>query len=331
MDNFNDVSQFIHGKICMVTGGGGSIGSELVRQLAAAGAGKIIIVDIYENGAYEIACEVGDVAVVEIASVRDFEKMNYLMSVYCPNIIFHAAAHKHVPLMENNPDEAIKNNINPVDIMIDLSVKYGTENFMFISTDKAVEPVSVMGISKRLGEMLVYEKSLSAEHTKFTTVRFGNVLNSNGSVLPLFRAQLKKGVITVTDKEAARYFITVKQAAEFALLSLTIAEGGEIFVPDMGEEVKIIDLAEQVIREEGKEPYKDVEIKITGLRKGDKLHEKLLYDFEKPEKTKYDKIYRVKGSSADGFMAAIGKLYSIMDNIGDRNAIHEAMLEIIKR
>ncbi len=331
MDNFNDVSQYVRGKICMVTGGGGSIGGELVRQLAAAGAGKIIIVDIYENGAYEVACEVGDAAVVEIASVRDFEKMDYLMSVYCPNIVFHAAAHKHVPFMENSPDEAIKNNINPVDIMIDLSAKYGAENFMFISTDKAVEPISVMGISKRLGEMLVYEKSRSAEHTKFTTVRFGNVLNSSGSVLPLFRAQLKKGVITVTDKEAARYFITVRRAAEFALSALTIAEGGEIFIPDMGKEIKIIDLAEQVIREAGKEPYKDVEIKITGLRKGDKLREKLLYDFEKPEKTKYDNIYRVNGSSADEFMAAIGKLYSIMDNIGDRNAIREAMLEIINR
>lgn len=332
MDWFDDVRSFVSGKICVVTGGGGTIGSALARALAETDVAKIILVDTYEHGVYEVAQDLGDKAVIEIASVRDFSKMEYLMGLYCPNIIFHAAAYKHVPLMENNPEEAVKNNITAVEILIDLAVKYGTDNFIFISTDKAVEPISVMGATKRFSEMIVYEKSLSNPHTKFTTVRFGNVLDSNGSVLPLFRSQVKKGVLTLTDKEVTRYFMTVDEAVRLVLCSLVMARGGEVFIPDMGDEVKISDLAEQVIRGEGKEPYKDVEIKITGLRPGDKLHEKLFYDFEKPAATKYDKIFRVDGSSAEGLMAAIGRLYSVSDNVdADRTAIREEIFRILNQ
>lgn len=325
--NFNDILPFVSGKVCMVTGGGGSIGSELVRQLAKLEPTKIVIVDIYENGAYDISREAGDIAAVEIASVRDYDKMNYLMSQYCPNIIFHAAAHKHVPFMEHNPEEAVKNNITGTEIMADLAEKYGVDNFVLISTDKAVEPISVMGASKRCCEMLVYEKSKSAEHTRFTTVRFGNVIGSNGSVIPLFKKQLKSGVLTVTDGEVTRYFMTIKDAAELALKSLTISEGGEIFVPDMGESVKILDIAEKVILDAGKEPYKDVKIEFTGLRQGDKLHEKLFYDFEQCRKTKYDNILRTDGSSVKGLMAKLGKLYSMAADV-DREGIKKHILKI---
>ncbi len=326
--NFRDVIPFIKGKICMVTGGGGSIGSELVRCLAEIGAEKIVVVDIYENGAYEIACEVGEACVVEIASVRDYDKMNFLMQQYCPNVIFHAAAHKHVPFMENNPEEAVKNNIIGTEIMADLADRYGVDNFIFISTDKAVEPVSIMGASKRIGEMIMCDKSMNAEHTKYTSVRFGNVLNSNGSVIPLFRKQIKSGVVTVTDKEVTRYFMTALQAVELVLKSLTIAEGGEIFVLEMGDDRKILDVAEELIREEGKEPYKDVEIKFTGLRQGDKLHEKLMYNFEKPEKTKYNNILRVNGSSVDKLMSSVGALYSLASE-NDRTGIRKRIFQIV--
>ena len=327
--NFNDVIPFVKDKICMVTGGGGSIGSELVRRLAELDAKKIIIVDIYENGAYDVACEVGDKAVVEIASVRDYDKMNFIMAQYCPNVVFHAAAHKHVPFMENNPEEAVKNNIMGTEIIAGLADRYGVDNFIFISTDKAVEPVSIMGASKCIGEMLVYEKSLEAEHTKFTSVRFGNVLNSNGSVIPLFRRQTQTGKLTVTDKEVTRYFMSIEQAVELVLKSLVIAEGGEIFVFDMGDEVKILEVAERIIREDGKEPYKDVEIEFTGLRQGDKLHEKLFYDFEIAEETKYENILRVNGSCTDGLMAKIGELYTMAGDT-DRKGIRKKIFEIVE-
>lgn len=320
---------FVKDKICMVTGGGGSIGSELVRYLAKLDAKKIVIADIYENGAYEVACEIGDKVVVEIASVRDYDKMNFIMEQYRPNVIFHAAAHKHVPFMENNPEEAVKNNILGTEIMTELAGKYEVSNFVFISTDKAVEPVSVMGASKRIGEMIVHKRAGEAEHTKFTTVRFGNVINSNGSVIPLFYRQVQAGRVMVTDKEVARYFMTIEQAVELVLKSLTISTGGEVFVFEMGDEVKILDVAERVIRESGKEPYKDVEIEFTGLRHGDKLHERLLYDFEKPQKTQYDRILRVNGSSREGLFEAIGELYTLSSHMS-REKIRKQIFEIVK-
>lgn len=321
------VFPFIRGKVCVVTGGGGSIGSELVRQLARLGTEKIIIADIYENGAYDLKCEVGDAVEVEIASVRDYEKMDYIVSQYRPDIIFHAAAHKHVPFMERNPEEAVKNNIRGTEIMTELAEKYGADNFVLISTDKAVEPISVMGASKRIGEMLVYERAMKSQHTKFTAVRFGNVIGSNGSVIPLFKKQTARGLVTVTDKDVTRYFMTIPQAAELVLSSLAIAKGGEVFVLDMGESVKILDIAEQVIRDAGKEPYKDVKIEFTGLRQGDKLHEKLFYDFEKYEKTQYDTILRTEGSSIEGLSEEIEKLYKMAAE-ADREGIRKKIFEI---
>lgn len=317
---------FFRGKVCMVTGGGGSIGSEIARQLSRLGAEKIVIADIYENGAYDVKNEIGSAAVVEIASVRDYDKMNYIMSEYLPDIIIHAAAHKHVPFMESNSEEAVKNNIKGTEIMAGLAEKYRADNFLLISTDKAVEPISVMGASKRICEMLVYEKSLYSPHTKFTAVRFGNVLNSNGSVIPLFKKQLESGVITVTDKDVTRYFMTTAEAAELALGSLTIAEGGEIFVLDMGADVKILDIAEKIIRGAGKIPYEEVKIEFTGLRKGDKLHEKLFYDFEKCEKTRYDKILRVEGSGTDNLIVSVGMLYEMAAK-NDRGGIRELIFK----
>lgn len=321
------VFPFIRGKVCMVTGGGGSIGSELVRQLARIGAEKIVIIDIYENGAYDVKCEVGDAVTVEIASVRDYDKMDYIMSQYKPDVIFHAAAHKHVPFMERNPEEAVKNNIRGSEIMAELAEKYGADNFVLISTDKAVEPISVMGASKRICEMIVYEMSQRAKHTKFTTVRFGNVIGSNGSVIPLFKKQIERGTVTVTDKEVTRYFMTISQAVELVLNSLAISNGGELFVLDMGDSVKILDVAEKLIRDIGKEPYKDIKIEFTGLRQGDKLHEKLFYDFEKPQKTQCDKILHVNGSAIAGLSAEIEKLYRMAAE-NDRGGVTELMMKI---
>lgn len=307
--DLRNVQPYIEGKVCMVTGGGGSIGSEIVRSLSKLNAKKIIIADIYENGAYSVMCEVGDKVAVEIASVRDYDKMDCIMNKYRPNIVFHAAAHKHVPFMENNPEEAVKNNIKGTEIIADLSEKYNVDNFVLISTDKAVEPISIMGASKRCCEMYVYEKSLKSKHTKFWAVRFGNVLNSNGSVIPLFKKQIESGVVTVTDKDVTRYFMTIPQAVELVLRSMEFAVGGEIFVLDMGEAVRILDIAEKVIKDSGKVPYKDVKIKFTGLRKGDKLHEKLFFDFEQPHRTRCEKIMRISGSSIDNFSEKLDRLY----------------------
>lgn len=321
------MNEIIAGKTCLVTGGGGSIGSELVRHLAALGAGTIVLADINENGAYDVKCEVGDAVKVEIASVRDCDRMNRIFNEYRPSLVFHAAAHKHVPFMEQNPEEAVKNNIRGTEITAALAEQYGASHFVLISTDKAVEPISIMGASKRICEMLIFEKSLTAKNTKFFTVRFGNVVNSNGSVIPLFKKQLKRGVITVTDPEATRYFMSIPEAVGLVINALSIAEGGEVFVADMGESKNILEIAEQVIRESGKEPYKDVKIEFTGLRQGDKLSERLFYDFERAEKTKIDKLFRVNGSSVEGLPDIITELYSLAKQ-GDREGIRKRIFNI---
>lgn len=321
------MNEIIAGKTCLVTGGGGSIGSELVRHLNALGAGTIVIADINENGAYDVKCGIGDAVRVEIASVRDYDRMKRIFNEYRPALVFHAAAHKHVPFMEANPEEAVKNNIRGTEITAELAEKYGASHFVLVSTDKAVEPISVMGASKRICEMLVYEKSLTAENTRFFTVRFGNVINSNGSVIPLFKRQLKSGVITVTDPEAERYFMSIPEAVSLVINALTIAQGGEVFVADMGESKSILKIAERVIRESGKEPYRDVRIEFTGLRQGDKLSERLFYDFEQAEKTDIDKLFRVSGSSAEGLAEIIAELYSLAEQ-GDREGIRKRIFSI---
>lgn len=326
----DNAREIIRGAVCLVTGGGGSIGSELVCQLAELGAGKIVIADIYENGAYDVKCRYGDIVCVEIASVRDYDRMERIFNEHRPSLVFHAAAHKHVPFMEDNPEEAVKNNIRGTEITAELAEKYGADKFVLISTDKAVEPISVMGASKRICEMLVYEKSLSAVNTKFFAVRFGNVINSNGSVIPLFKKQLERGVITVTDPNVTRYFMTIPAAAEMVLNSLAAAEGGEVFVLDMGESVRIAEVAERVIRDAGKEPYTDVKIEFTGLRKGDKLAEKLFCDFEKPRNTSVNKLLRVSGSSIDGLLSEVRTLYKMAET-ADRDGIRKKIFEITEK
>lgn len=295
----DDIKQIIKDKICMITGGGGSIGSELTRQIAAYCPKQIIIVDIYENNAYDIQQELmmdyGNKLdlVTLIASVRDKEKMKIIFEKYKPQLVFHAAAHKHVPLMETSPEEAVKNNVIGTYNVASLSEFYGVEKFMMISTDKAVNPTNIMGATKRCCEMIVqYMAQFSTSKTAFITTRFGNVLGSNGSVIPLFKRQIESGrPVTVTHPEVIRYFMTIPEAVSLVLQAAAMAKGGEIFVLDMGSPVKITTLAENLIRMYGKVPYKDVEIKFTGLRPGEKLFEELLMSEEGLKATENKKIF----------------------------------------
>ncbi|MBQ5338036.1 MAG: polysaccharide biosynthesis protein [Oscillospiraceae bacterium] len=294
-----DIKRFISGKVCMVTGGGGSIGSELVRQIAKYSPKQIIIVDIYENNAYEIqqelVMEYGDKLnlVTLIASVRDYFRMNQIYEKYHPQVVFHAAAHKHVPLMEVSPMEAIKNNIVGTFNVATLAQFHDVEKFVMISTDKAVNPTNVMGASKRCCEMIV--QYLAQQHegkTEFVTTRFGNVLGSNGSVIPLFKKQIEQGKpVTVTHPDVIRYFMTIPEAVSLVMEAASIAHGGEIFVLDMGKPVRIVTLAENLIRMYGKVPYKDVQIKFVGLRPGEKIKEELLMNEEGLQKTANKLIY----------------------------------------
>ena len=292
----DDIANFVKDEICLVTGGGGSIGSELCRQIAMYEPKKLVIVDIYENNAYDIQQELirngfKDLS-VEISSVRDFNKMDKLFKKHSPTIVFHAAAHKHVPLMEDNPEEAVKNNcIGTLNIGM-LSERYNVKKMVLISTDKAVNPTNVMGASKRCCEMIVQYMAQQATKTKFTAVRFGNVLGSNGSVIPLFRKQIESGgPVTVTHPDIIRYFMTIPEAVSLVLEAGTMAKGGDIFVLDMGSPVKITTLAENLIRIYGYEPYTEMPIKFTGLRPGEKLFEELLMSEEGLKSTASQKIF----------------------------------------
>lgn len=294
----NDIREFIEGKVCMVTGGGGSIGSELVRQISEYNPSQVIIVDIYENNAYEIQTELNMRygkklnLVTLIASVRDYQRMSQIFDRYRPDIVFHAAAHKHVPLMEYAPMEAIKNNVIGTFNVATLADFFHVKQFVMISTDKAVNPTNVMGASKRCCEMIVQYMAQSKTNTNFVTTRFGNVLGSNGSVIPLFKRQIESGQpVTVTHPDIIRYFMTIPEAVSLVLQAGAMANGGEIFVLDMGEPVKITTLAENLIRMYGKVPYKDVEIHFTGLRPGEKLFEELLMDEEGLTNTSNKKIF----------------------------------------
>ena len=292
------IRKFVTGKVCMVTGGGGSIGSELVRQIAKYEPKQIVIVDIYENNAYdiqqELVLEYGSKLnlVTLISSVRDYDKMDAIFKKYRPQIVFHAAAHKHVPLMETVPEEAVKNNIFGTFNVATLAEFYKVDKFVMISTDKAVNPTNVMGATKRACEMIIQYKAQTSTHTEFVTTRFGNVLGSNGSVIPLFRRQIESGSpVTVTHPDIIRYFMTIPEAVSLVLEAGAMAKGGEIFVLDMGAPVKITTLAENLIRMYGKVPYKDVPIVFTGLRPGEKLFEELLMDEEGLKSTANNRIY----------------------------------------
>lgn len=293
-----EIKALIKDKVCLVTGGGGSIGSELVRQIAKYNPKQVIIVDIYENNAYdiqqELILEYGDSLnlVTLIASVRDYDKMDKIFKQYRPNLVFHAAAHKHVPLMETVPEEAVKNNIFGTFNVATLAEFYHADKFVLISTDKAVNPTNVMGATKRCCEMIIQYKAQYSTTTEFVATRFGNVLGSNGSVIPLFKRQIENNKpVTVTHPDIIRYFMTIPEAVSLVLEAGAMAKGGEIFVLDMGEPVKILTLAENLIRMYGKVPYKDVEIKFTGLRPGEKLYEELLMDEEGLKSTANKKIF----------------------------------------
>lgn len=293
------LSSFIKGKVCMVTGGGGSIGSELCRQIMKYEPKKLIIVDIYENNAYDIQQELvmngmadSSNLLVLIASVRDKKKMEKIFAKYTPQLVFHAAAHKHVPLMETSPEEAVKNNVFGTYNIAALSDKYGAEKFVLVSTDKAVNPTNVMGATKRCCEMIVQNFSHKSTNTEYVAVRFGNVLGSNGSVIPLFKKQIESGKpITITHPDIIRYFMTIPEAVSLILTAGSMAQGGEIFVLDMGKPVKILTLAENLIKIYGKKPYEDVKIIFTGLRPGEKLYEELLMSEEGLQKTDNQKIF----------------------------------------
>ncbi len=294
--NLDEISGYLKDKVVMVTGGGGSIGSEICRQIAQFSPKKLLVIDIYENNAYDIQNELRhnypdlDVNVL-IGSIRDRHRMEELFRSYKPNAVFHAAAHKHVPLMEDSPKEAIKNNVFGTLNVAELAHTYGVEKFVLISTDKAVNPTNVMGATKRITEMIVQALNKTSK-TEFVAVRFGNVLGSNGSVIPLFKKQIAKGgPVTVTDPEITRYFMTIPEAVQLVIQAGAMAKGGEIFVLDMGEPVKILNLAENLIRLSGFEPYEDIDIKFTGLRPGEKLYEELLMDEEGLTETNHNKIF----------------------------------------
>ena len=291
--NTKEVFDFIQDKIVFVTGGGGSIGSELINQIAKYNPKKIVNIEINENASYLMELELKrkypylDYK-TEIASVRDLDKLDMLFNKYKPEILFHAAAHKHVPLMENNPEEAIKNNIFGTKNVAECCLKYKLESVVLISTDKAVNPTNVMGATKRVCEMIFQKYSEKDSNTKFMAVRFGNVLGSNGSVIPIFSKLIEEGKnLTLTHKDIIRYFMTIPEAAQLVIEAATIGKGGEILILDMGEPVKIYDLAKNMIKLSGS----NVGIDIVGLRPGEKLFEELLYDVNSSEKTSNNKIF----------------------------------------
>lgn len=314
--NLDEVMGYIEEQVVLVTGGGGSIGSELCRQIATHNPKQLIILDIYENNAYEIEQELKRKLpnlnlLTLIASIRDSGKMDDVFKTYRPDIVFHAAAHKHVPLMETSPNEAVKNNILGTYKVVKCADKYGVKKFVQISTDKAVNPTNIMGATKRVCEMIIQAFSRKSK-TQFVAVRFGNVLGSNGSVIPLFKKQIAEGgPVTVTHKDIIRYFMTIPEAVSLVLQAGAYAQGGEIFVLDMGEQVRIYDLAVNLIKLSGYEPDKDIEIKVTGLRPGEKLYEERLMAEEGLEKTANDRISIGKPIEMDDekLFATLEKLY----------------------
>ena len=334
--NLNEISRYITDKVVLVTGGGGSIGSELCRQIAANNPKMLIIVDIYENNAYEIEQELirlykGNINLKTIiASIRDVKRMDRIFEQYNPNVVFHAAAHKHVPLMEVSPGEAIKNNVFGTKNIAELSHKYGVSRFVLISTDKAVNPTNIMGATKRAAEMIIQTMN-ECSKTEFVAVRFGNVLGSNGSVIPLFKKQIEEGgPITVTHPEIIRYFMTIPEAVQLVIQAGSIAKGGEIFILDMGQPVKILDLATNLIKLSGLEPGKDIKINYSGLRPGEKLYEELLMAEEGIIDTQHEKIFIGKPIELDKDF-----LYTKLDELKERvhnedvDSIESIMKEIV--
>lgn len=334
--NLDEVMGYVSGSVIMVTGGGGSIGSELCRQIAGHNPKQLIIVDIYENNAYEIQQELirnyPDLnLVVLIASVRNTLRMDNIFEEYRPDIVYHAAAHKHVPLMEDSPNEAVKNNVLGTLKVVKAADKWNVKKFVMISTDKAVNPTNIMGASKRICEMIIQTYN-NRSKTEFVAVRFGNVLGSNGSVIPLFKKQIEAGgPVTVTDPEIIRYFMTIPEAVALVLQAGAYAKGGEIFVLDMGEPVKILDLAENLIKLSGYKVGDDIEIVFTGLRPGEKLYEEMLMDEEGLNQTKNKRIHIGKPIEfdEDKFLKELDELKAYVEEEPDAEAIKDRIAKIV--
>lgn len=332
--NLETIMGYVSDKVVMVTGGGGSIGSELCRQIAMYHPRQLVLVDIYENTTYDIQNELRHNfpnlnLVVLIASVRNTKRMDQIFETYRPEIVYHAAAHKHVPLMEDSPNEAIKNNVLGTWKVVQAADKWNVQRFVMISTDKAVNPTNIMGASKRICEMIIqtYDKRST---TEFVAVRFGNVLGSNGSVIPLFKKQIAEGgPVTVTHPDIIRYFMTIPEAVSLVLQAGAYAKGGEIFVLDMGEPVKILDLAKNLILLSGHKPDEDIKIVFTGLRPGEKLYEEMLMKEEGMQETENQLIHIGKPIEMDEerFMQQLEELRDYVTEEPDD--IREAIMKIV--
>ena len=333
--NLDDIMGYLEGEVVLITGGGGSIGSELARQVANHNPKQLIILDIYENNAYEIEQELKRKLpnlnlLTLIASIRDLGKMEHIFATYKPTIVFNAAAHKHVPLMETSPNEAIKNNVFGTLNVAKMADKYGTKRFVQISTDKAVNPTNIMGASKRICEMIIQAIGNKSTTCEFVAVRFGNVLGSNGSVIPLFKKQIAEGgPVTVTHKDIIRYFMTIPEAVSLVLQAGAYAKGGEIFVLDMGEPVRIYDLAVNLIKLSGYIPNVNMPIKITGLRPGEKLYEERLMEEEGLEKTDNGLINIAKPIEFDeeNLFSSLDELYNEAYN--ETNKMKELVKKLV--
>ena len=332
-----ETAAYYKDKVVLITGGGGSIGSELCRQIAAMQPKTLVILDVYENGAYDIQQELrmayGDKLDlrVEILSVCNRAALQRVFATYRPNIVLNAAAHKHVPLMEHNCCEAVENNVFGTLNTVELSEQYEVERFIMVSTDKAVNPTNVMGATKRMCEMIVQSHAAGGSKTVYSATRFGNVLGSAGSVIPLFRRQIAAGgPVTLTDKRIIRYFMTIPEASQLVLKSGAMAKNGELFVLDMGKPIKILELAENMIRLSGYEPYKDIEIREIGLRPGEKLYEELLIKSEQLDKTSHDMIFIEKDEPL-----TLGVLEEKLEHLlravetGDDEKVREALHKVV--
>ena len=329
--NTENIRELIEGKVLFITGGAGSIGSELARQVAKYNPAKLICIDVNENDLYFLELELKRKYqnlefVSEICNIREKEKLSMLFKQYNPQIVFHAAAHKHVPLMEHNPEEAVKNNIFGTKNIAECANKYEVEKMILISTDKAVNPTNIMGATKRVCEIIIEDFNKKSEKTKYMAVRFGNVLGSNGSVIPIFKKLIEENKnLTVTHKEITRYFMTIPEAVQLVMEAGSIGKGGEIFILDMGEPVKIYELAENMIKLSGV----DIQIEITGLRPGEKLYEELLYDVNNAIKTENQKIFITKIGNDDKNMIEYYKeLEKVVIEV-DRKKIKEIMKKIV--
>ena len=331
----HEISHYLHSKRVLISGAGGSIGSEICRQVLRFHPAELVLVDIAETATFnidrELAQAAGDVSVRPIVgSVCDRSLMEAVFADLKPQVVFHAAAYKHVPLMESNPCEALRNNINGACVVADMSDRYDVEKFVMISTDKAVRPSSIMGVSKRIAEL--YVQALDARSkTSYVTTRFGNVLGSNGSVIPIFKEQIAKGdVVTVTHPEVSRFFMTIPEASQLVLQAGSMGHGGEIYLFDMGEPIKIVTLAEELIRLSGFKPYKDIEIVFTGLRPGEKLHEELLLADEDVLPTQHVKI-QIANSVSQPYEKLKDKIESLVDECPGLNfsALQDRLVTIV--